>query len=130
MNLIEARDALDTVAAIDEQIDKLEGQVTHLKRDREGIVASVRAAMEESNTSVLTGFRAVAKLSTKEFFGIEPGGWPKLYERIQRTGEFDLLGQVLKQTSCRERFNAGDEVPGVRRTEAVTIAVKPNKVTI
>jgi len=43
----------------------------------------------------------------------KPEDWLQIYNRIQRTGEFDLLHKRLSITAMAERFKVGDAVPGV-----------------
>jgi hypothetical protein len=53
----------------------------------------------------------------------KPDDWLQIYNRIQRTGEFDLLHKRLNLTSMRERFNAGDVVPGVGVVDVETLVL-------
>jgi hypothetical protein len=39
--------------------------------------------------------------------------WDTFYAHLRRTGEFELLNKALNREAVRERWDAGDQVPGV-----------------
>jgi hypothetical protein len=49
--------------------------------------------------------------------------WLQIYDRIQRTGEFDLLHKRLSSTAVRERFKAGDMIAGVGTVEVPALVI-------
>ena len=57
-----------------------------------------------------------AKLEGKNLPQIEtPESWPKFYAHVAKTGSWDLLQKRLGERACQERWDAGDEIPGVKK---------------
>ena len=50
--------------------------------------------------------------------------WPKFYAYVAKTKAFDLLQRRLTDAAVRERWEAGDKLPGVVEFNAVTLAVE------
>jgi hypothetical protein len=87
-----------------EKLKQTEAQITLLER---GILAAMNAA----GLSTIGGATTVALIKIERVY--KGDDWPKLYERIRMTGEFDLLHRRLSTTAVREREQAGDLPPGV-----------------
>lgn len=52
--------------------------------------------------------------------------WKEIYEHIQTTGHFDLLGRRLNNNAVQDRWDNGDKVPGVETYTTTTVSI--NKV--
>ena len=119
--------AIDTIGALDALITTKESELKPLKEERARRLVALRATMEQGGLTEAAGMLARAKLEDNEVFNIdtEAGGWPALYARIRTTGEFDLLQKRLSSTAVRERYQAGDLLPGVRRVVLTELKVKP-----
>jgi hypothetical protein len=126
-NPTELADAIDAMFAIDVQIATHEATINQLKAQRRGLELQVMQLLSEGSLSVAGGSLARATLHNKEVFNAAPGpdGWTKIYERIRDTGEFELLHKALTQKACKERFDAGDIIPGVERRQVPVLTVKP-----
>lgn len=53
--------------------------------------------------------------------------WDTVYHHIQATGEFDLLHKSITLTACRERWEAGNTVPGVDQVQEPTCTISTVK---
>lgn len=50
-----------------------------------------------------------------------PDDWGKIYQHIQKTGEFDLLFRRLNDKACADRIEAGENLPGVSLFQDVKV---------
>ena len=50
--------------------------------------------------------------------------WPKLYEHIAETMEFELLQRRPAVKACAEHWEAGDNIPGVSPTEIQKLRIR------
>ena len=50
-------------------------------------------------------------------------GWPQLWQHIAATGEFDLLQKRLGDKAIKDRWDAGEDVPGVERMKVPDISI-------
>lgn len=49
--------------------------------------------------------------------------WPEIYKHIQKTGHFDLLGRRLNSSAVAERWENGEEVPGVETYTTTSVSI-------
>lgn len=52
--------------------------------------------------------------------------WQEIYKHIKETGHFDLLGRRLNSSAVQDRWENGDEIPGVETYTTTTLSI--NKV--
>jgi hypothetical protein len=52
--------------------------------------------------------------------------WEAFYKYVKKTGNFDLMQKRLTDTAIKERWDAGQEVPGVEHFNVVSVSI--NKV--
>jgi hypothetical protein len=117
--------AIDAIAMIDNNMVILQSKVNALEAERALLMVEIRKCMEVANLTEAAGNAARAKITEATVYNVsaEAGGWPALWERIRTTGEFDLLQKRLSSRAVRERFDAGDALPGVRPVTITTIKV-------
>lgn len=53
--------------------------------------------------------------------------WDTFYHHIQATGEFDLLHKAVTLSACKERWEAGNEIPGVLQDQRPTCTISKIK---
>lgn len=49
--------------------------------------------------------------------------WPDLLQFIRDTGQTDLLQKRLTESAVKQRWDNGDELPGVSKTDKVTLKI-------
>lgn len=49
--------------------------------------------------------------------------WDAVYSHITKTQEWDLIHRRITETAVRARWEAGDEVPGVNRTDVYDLSI-------
>ena len=92
-----------------ERVEKLENQI------KAHFVETLSA-----NSTGLAGRVARVQVETKLVPTIEDSD--KLFAYVKRTGAFELLQRRLNETSVKERWEAGKEVPGVAAFHAKKIS--------
>lgn len=92
-----------------ERVEKLENQI------KAHFVETLSA-----NSTGLAGRVARVQVETKLVPTIENSD--KLFAYVKRTGAFELLQRRLNETSVKERWEAGKEVPGVAAFHAKKIS--------
>lgn len=99
----------------------LQKQVDEMEALEKSLKATIIAKMRDGATKVIGGVVGFVKLQHE----IEPVAeeWPKVWAHIQETGNFDLLHKRLTITAVRERWDAGEEVPGVGRRDKYDLSV-------
>jgi hypothetical protein len=50
--------------------------------------------------------------------------WPAFYEYVQKTGEFELLHKRLSSPAFRERWEAGEVIPGTTTSSVWELSVR------
>lgn len=49
--------------------------------------------------------------------------WQEIYKHIKKTGHFDLLGRRLNASAVQERWDNGNDVPGVETYTTTTVSI-------
>lgn len=50
--------------------------------------------------------------------------WPAFYDYVAETGQFELLHKRLSSTAFRERWDAGETIPGTTMTSVYELSVR------
>lgn len=95
-------------------------------------IAAEEAALKEyiintlpkSEASGVAGKLARVTVVTKEVPQVED--WEAFYKYVKKTGQFDLLQRRVVDAAIKERWEHGEEIPGVKHFQAVTVSI--NKV--
>jgi hypothetical protein len=53
--------------------------------------------------------------------------WARIRDHIRKTGEFELMYQRLNNTAVKERWDRGEEVPGVGKFPVDTLSITKAK---
>ena len=80
--------------------------------------------LPKSEASGVAGKLARVTVVTKEVPQVED--WDAFYKYVKRTGAFDLMQRRLTDAAVKERWEAGEEIPGVKHFNVVTVSI--NKV--
>ena len=98
-------------------VDAMQAEETALK---EHIINQ----LPKSDASGVSGKVARVAVSTREIPRVED--WEKFHEYVRKTKQFDLLQRRAADAAVKERWEAGEQIPGVGRFTVVTVSV--NKV--
>ncbi len=99
------------------EVDKVAAEESALK---EHIINT----LPKSEASGVAGKLARVTVVTKQIPQVKD--WGAFYEYVKKTGQFDLMQRRITDAAIKERWEAGEEVPGVERFNAVSISI--NKV--
>jgi len=91
----------------------LQKDVDKMKAEEDGRLAAYITEMENGDMDLVQG--ELGKISIKPVETAEVTSYPDLYQYIKETGSFDLLQRRVSLTGVRERWQEGNEVPGVAR---------------
>ncbi len=91
----------------------LQKDVDKMKAEEDGRLAAYITEMENDDMDLAQG--ELGKISIKPVETAEVTSYPDLYQYIKETGSFDLLQRRVSLTGVRERWQEGNEVPGVAR---------------
>lgn len=80
--------------------------------------------LPKSEASGVAGKVARVTVVTKEVPQVDD--WDSFYKYVKRTGAFDLMQRRLTEAAVKERWEAGEEIPGVKHFQVVTVSI--NKV--
>jgi hypothetical protein len=99
--------------AMQKEVDALQANETKLKEQ-------LITYLLESGSTAIGGQTGTAKLVHKK----EPtvADWDALWAHIQQTGEFELLYRRMNAASVKERWEAGETVPGVQSIDVTNIS--------
>ncbi len=120
-----------TLGACADRVYQLRQQRLTAQKVVEGIQAEETALREhliatlpKSQASGVAGKLARVTIETKVVPQV--ADWPKFYAYVKKTGSFDLLQRRLTDGAVKERWEAGQKIPGVQTFNAVTVSI--NKV--
>ena len=111
-------DALFTLRAKRLQAQK---EVDALEAEEKELGAAIKEDMMASGQDELSGHLGKFKLKYDQAPVVVD--WTVLYNHILETGNFDLLHKRLGVAAVKERWQGGDDVPGVGREDTVTYYV-------
>lgn len=90
---------------------ELQKQVEQMQAAESAVKKQVLERLANAKNKAVSNGERLFQLVVKD----EPlaENWPKLYEHIKKTGEFDLLERRLSKAAVKERAELGEKVPGV-----------------
>jgi hypothetical protein len=108
---------------------KLEAEAERVKKDEDAIKLYL---VDHFKTDEFSAVKVSAGTATKVAsempqIDLESGGWGALQKHIQKTGEFDLLEKRLGVLAARERWAAGQTIPGIKKFVKVEIKLSEAK---
>ena len=80
----------------------------------------IMSTLNESTDTGAAGNAYMVQRVEKEQY--RPADWPTIWNYIQQTGDFDILGKSLNKTALKDRVEAGTEVPGVSSEMVPTLS--------
>jgi hypothetical protein len=89
-------------------------------------LAGIEAQIMEQMSSVGISQAATEKASCTMREVKHPSiiDWPAFYEHVAKTGEFELLHKRLSSPAFRERWEAGEVIPGTTTTSLWELSVR------
>lgn len=105
---------------------RLAGQklVDEVGAEEQALKVHIIATLPKSEASGVAGKLARVTVVTKVVPQLKD--WDAFTKYVKKTGQFDLMQHRLTAAAIEERWEAGKEVPGVERFNAVTVSL--NKV--
>ena len=103
----------------------LDKQAEQMKEHEEILKKAIIAKYQEQGLTLLGSKLGVVKMSDAE----EPVAqdWIAVWDYIRETGSFELLHKRLTNTAVKERWEAGQEIPGVGKQKVYRLSVSGTK---
>jgi hypothetical protein len=95
--------------------------VDEMKRQEKLVITEVMERMGKLAATKTSGANATASIVKKTEPVVE--NWTKLFDHIQKTGEFDLLHQRIATRAWGDRHAEGIKVPGVSSIEVTELSL-------
>jgi hypothetical protein len=114
-------DVVDAYISVRAQRLQLDRQAAELKEQEDALCKHIIGDFRSSGTTALGGKAGMVKM--KETDEPDPLDWEAIYEYIQTNGAWELLHKRLGSTAVKERWEAGEEVPGVGHKPVFKLSV-------
>ena len=98
--------------------------VDAIEAEEKALKEHIINTLPKSEASGVAGKLARVTVVTNEVPQVED--WDAFYKHVKKTGQFDLLQRRLTDVAIKERWEHGEEIPGVKHFSAVTVSI--NKV--
>lgn len=117
-------------------IKDLIDQYVETKAHKEQLTADIRTANEKlatlekdimslmSQAGITQAASDKASLTMKQARHPAIDDWQAFYEYVAHTGQFELLHKRLSSTAFRERWEAGEAIPGTSVSEVWELSVR------
>jgi hypothetical protein len=86
-----------------------------LKDEESRAEATLIKEMREQQLTAIGGKHVRLAIPTVPEYVPAVKDWDALYKHVLQTGDFSLLHKRVGTTACKERWDAGEEVPGIER---------------
>lgn len=86
-----------------------------LKAEETRTEATLIKEMQEQKITAIGGSVVRLAIPTVPEYVPAVKDWDAVYKHILETGDFSLLHKRVGATACKERWDAGEEVPGIER---------------
>lgn len=104
---------LDTIATLRKDRLALQKTIDKMKAEEDGLATALASELREANIEELRGEVGKIKLKTTESADVVD--YPAFYQYIKEHDAFDLLQRRVSLAGVRERWQEGNEIPGVAR---------------
>lgn len=108
------------IAKRDERL-KMDKEAAALKEHEDDLHKTIIAKLREQGATAYGGLRGVVKLHEKQEPNVED--WPATYAFIKENDAWELLHKRITVTAVKERWDAGEAVPGVGRVTKYNLTV-------
>jgi ArsR family metal-binding transcriptional regulator len=101
---------LDEMRKADQKnVDEMKAQVEEIKE-------VIRLAMNKGDMTEVVTKSGTVRLVPKDVYqpDKEAGGWDKIWAYIFKNKDHDLLEKRLHQGACKQRYEDGKKIPGVK----------------
>lgn len=118
---------IDEMWKLDVQITAKKDELKKLEEKYKGYENRLIEELPKNTLEGAMGRNALINLKRSPVPTVKPEDWPKLWAHVKKTGEFELIRKQLSVTACRERWDAGKEIPGVERFVKLSLELKERK---
>lgn len=86
-----------------------------LKDEESRTEATLIKEMREQQLTAIGGKRVRLAIPTEPEYVPAVKDWDAFYRHVLQTADFSLLHKRVGTTACKERWDAGEQIPGVER---------------
>jgi hypothetical protein len=118
-------DLVNSYIALRAQRLNLDKEAALVKEQEELLKDAIISKMREGNMNAIGADNGLVKMSKL----VEPVAtdWPQVWAHIRSTNHFDLLHKRLANVAIKERWEAGEDIPGVGRAEVYKLSVSKSR---
>lgn len=112
---------IDSMYAMREQRLNLQKQVELMKKEEAAIEAHILNQFSKAEIRGAKGTTATGSVTAKTVYSI--ADWPTFIGWVAKHKAWDILYKQAGQTALRERFDNGQEVPGIEAFEKIGLSL-------
>ena len=118
-------DLIDAYIAYRTQRLAKDREAAEIKELEEQVKDAIISKFREQGLTAMGANNGVVKMAKT----VEPQGqdWIAIWNYIRETDQFDLLHRRLSSTAIKERWEAGEEIPGVGKQDVYKLTVSGTK---
>jgi hypothetical protein len=118
-------DLIDAYIAYRTQRLAKDREAAEIKELEEQVKDAIISKFREQGLTAMGANNGVVKMAKT----VEPQGqdWLEIWKYIRETDQFDLLHKRLSSTAIKERWEAGEEIPGVGKQDVYKLTVSGTK---
>lgn len=118
-------DVVDAYISIRAQRLQLDRQAAEVKEQEETLKEHLISSFRTSGTTALGGQAGLVKMT--KTIEPDPTNWDELYIYIKANDAWELLHKRVGSQAVKERWEAGEEIPGIGRREVYKLSVSGAK---
>jgi len=122
MNL---KDLIDMYVETKNEREELSSQVKEKTEKLTSLESDIMALMSDAGISKAASDKASCTMKMSKHPAIDD--WNQFYGYVAQTGQFELLHKRLSSTAFRERWEAGEAIPGTSVSEVWELTVVRRK---
>lgn len=114
--------SIKLLESVRREIAELKEAMDTLEKHRKEVERQVYLQMREQDIDYVKGEHCSIRMVEQDV--PRAADWETLYAHIQETGEFDLLHKRLSSGAFKDRWEDGENVPGVKRESLKRLAIR------
>ena len=117
---------IDEIVKVKADREKLNTDASELTKTLAALEKDLMEAMAAAGTlKAASDAGHSCKMEKKSYPAIKD--WNAFYEYVSQTGSYDLLHKRLSNTAFRDRWAAGEEIPGTSSSEIWEVSVTKSR---
>jgi hypothetical protein len=116
------KDLIDEFVATKNAREELSARVKEMTEKLGRLEGDIMALMSDAGINQAASDKASCTMKLSKHPAIKD--WQAFYGYVQQTGQFELLHKRLSSTAFRERWEAGEVIPGTESSDVWELTVR------